>query len=91
MDPKFKETQFVSPLETSLPSESYFDLTAGFKVKQQFSLRVGVQNIFDREPPRVLANTPGGDGPLNGNTYPQWYDPLGRYIFAGFTVDFKGD
>jgi hypothetical protein len=24
----------------------------------------------------------------NGNTFPQMYDSLGRFIFAGVTVDF---
>jgi len=24
----------------------------------------------------------------NGNTFPQVYDALGRYVFAGVTVDF---
>jgi hypothetical protein len=24
----------------------------------------------------------------NGNTFPQVYDALGRYLFAGFTIDF---
>lgn len=40
--------------------------------------------------PRILANTLSADGPLSGNTYPQWYDPLGRYIFAGTTINFRG-
>ena len=26
--------------------------------------------------------------PKNGNTYPGIYDPLGQYLFAGFTVQF---
>jgi outer membrane receptor protein involved in Fe transport len=90
LDPKFNLTQFVSPLETSLPSQSYFDLTAGFDISQDLAVRIGVQNLFDREPPRILSTTPGSDGPINGNTYPQWYDPLGRYIFAGVTVNIPG-
>ena len=27
-------------------------------------------------------------GPCNGNTYPGTYDALGRYVFAGVTLDF---
>ena len=46
----------------------------------------GVMSL-DREPPRILGNTPGASGPLNGNTYPGWYDWLGRYIFASFTLN----
>jgi iron complex outermembrane receptor protein len=29
-----------------------------------------------------------GAGAGNGNTYPQVYDALGRYVFAGVTVEF---
>ena len=36
-------------------------------------------------PPLVPAGTGGCAAGCNGNTYPQWYDPLGRYIFGGFT------
>ena len=30
-----------------------------------------------------------GSGFCNGNTYPQLYDPAGRFIFAGATLNFK--
>jgi outer membrane receptor protein involved in Fe transport len=49
---------------------------------QKLNLRLGVNNIFDKDPP--LQGLSLG----NGNTYPQVYDALGRYMFAGFTVDF---
>ena len=29
-----------------------------------------------------------GAGFGNGNTFPQVYDAVGRFVFAGFTVDF---
>jgi outer membrane receptor protein involved in Fe transport len=68
-----------------VPAQSFFDLAAIFRVEPSYSLRLGVNNVFDREPPLVLFC--GGSG-CNGNTYSQWYDPLGRYFFAGFTVNF---
>lgn len=70
-----------------LKQQNYFDLTVTARIKDQFNFRLGVNNIFDRNPP--LA---GGQvvfaGAGNGNTFPQVYDALGRYLFAGFTVDF---
>jgi outer membrane receptor protein involved in Fe transport len=48
-----------------------------------------VNNIFDRQPPRIVRNTAAGVGPVNGNTYPEWYDALGRYIFASVTMSFR--
>jgi len=77
------------PLSARLPAQNYFDLTALFRIQRKFVFRLGVNNIFDREPPLVPAGE-GAATPIyyNGNTYPQWYDPLGRFLFAGFTVNF---
>jgi outer membrane receptor protein involved in Fe transport len=68
-----------------VPAQSYFDLATIFRFEPNYTLRLGVNNIFDREPPLVLFC---GSGACNGNTFPQWYDPLGRYFFAGVTVNF---
>ncbi|HEY4070670.1 MAG TPA: TonB-dependent receptor [Sphingomicrobium sp.] len=64
-----------------LPSRSWFDLAFTARVAQKLNLRLGVNNIFDKDPPLSELGS-------NGNTYPQTYDALGRYMFAGFTVDF---
>ena len=75
------------PGNDRLPAQSYFDLALSAKIGNQLNLRIGANNILDREPP--LA---GGQvvfaGAGNGNTFPQVYDSLGRYLFAGFTIDF---
>jgi outer membrane receptor protein involved in Fe transport len=60
---------------------SYFDLAFTARVAQKLNLRIGVNNIFDKDPPLTELGA-------NGNTYPQTYDAMGRYMFAGFTVDF---
>ncbi len=70
-----------------LKAQDYFDLTLTARVKEKYSLRLGVNNIFDRAPPLAGGQVVfAGSG--NGNTFPQVYDALGRYLFAGFTVDF---
>ena len=93
MKPNFYEqlnlTNNVSPAGTVLPAQDYFDVAAVFRVRKQFELRVGVNNVFDREPPLIVRNTAAGGGPVNGNTYPEWYDSLGRYIFASVTMNFR--
>jgi outer membrane receptor protein involved in Fe transport len=75
------------PIVSEVEGRSYFDVAALFRIQRQFQLRLGVNNIFDTEPPLV----PGDQGCPNiycsGNTYPQWFDPLGRYFFAGVTFD----
>jgi outer membrane receptor protein involved in Fe transport len=67
-----------------IASFSYLDLTASFRASQYLSFRVGVNNVFDKDPP-VIGGSSGGS---NGNTYPEFYDALGRYIFATATVQF---
>jgi iron complex outermembrane recepter protein len=70
-----------------LSSRSYLDLTANFTVHNNLNFRVGVNNVFDKDPPLVGAsNCPAG--PCNGGTYPQVYDALGRYVFVGLSADF---
>jgi outer membrane receptor protein involved in Fe transport len=71
-----------NPFDARLPAQSYFDLAFTARVAQKLNLRLGMNNIFDRDPPL------NGFALGNGNTYPQSYDALGRYMFAGFTVDF---
>jgi outer membrane receptor protein involved in Fe transport len=62
-----------------------------FSVARRYSLRFGVRNLFDREPPVIAGGQFGTCGPplCTGNILPQLYDPLGRFIFAGVTVNFK--
>jgi outer membrane receptor protein involved in Fe transport len=70
------------PGDAVLSSRDYFDLAFTARLAQRLNLRLGANNIFDRDAPV------NGEGLGNGNTFPQVYDALGRYIFAGFTVDF---
>ena len=86
LDPKFNLTDQVSPAYTKLRTQNYFDVATVFRVRKGFELRLGVNNVLDRQPPLVVGNTAAGDGPFNGNTYPEWYDPLGRYAFASLSV-----
>jgi iron complex outermembrane receptor protein len=43
--------------------------------------------VLDKDPP-LLAGSDFGDARVNGNTYPQVYDTLGRFLFANVTLDF---
>jgi len=76
-----------APANAKIRAQSYFDLSLSARVADKFNFRVGANNLFDKEPPIVggeVANAPFG----NGNTFPQVYDALGRFLFAGVTVDF---
>jgi outer membrane receptor protein involved in Fe transport len=52
------------------------------------TFRLGVNNVFDKDPPLVGSSVGGTDTRFNGNTYPTVYDSLGRYAFLGMTADF---
>ena len=74
---------------------SYFDLALNAMVGSRFDFRLGVNNLFDKQPPFVTSGNGARDGSnlcptgsCNGNTYPATYDALGRYLFAGVSVNF---
>jgi iron complex outermembrane recepter protein len=81
------DTGATGTADSHIPSYNYFDLSMQYRVKDRYTFRVGVNNIFDIDPPII------GSGELpatvgNGNTFPQVYDALGRYLFVGVTADF---
>jgi iron complex outermembrane recepter protein len=78
----------ISNTDAYLSSYSYFDLTAAVKLGDKMSLRLGVNNIFDKNPPIIGASTLPGPPAGNGNTFPQVYDSLGRFIFGEFIAQF---
>jgi outer membrane receptor protein involved in Fe transport len=74
-----------------IPTFSYIDLTASYNFARGVTLRLGVNNVLDKDPPVLAAtNTTYSLPPpfFNGNTYPQVYDTLGRFLFANVTIDF---
>jgi iron complex outermembrane recepter protein len=76
--------------DARIPDFSYFDLSFQYKFKNRYTVRGGVNNIFDRTPPLLDSNSFGISAPAfgNANTYPQVFDPLGRVLFVGLTADF---
>jgi len=77
---------YVSNTDAHIGSRSYLDLTASFQVNNALTLRFGVNNLFDKAPP-IIGGSDCGSG-CNGNTFPQVYDALGRYMFARAVLQF---
>ena len=75
----------VNPVDRELAAQNYIDLAASWAVTKNFTLRGGINNITDRDPP-LSAQVGAGFG--NGNTYPQVYDALGRRVFMSVTAKF---
>ena len=64
---------------------NYFDLSGTWQVSDFLVLRGGVRNLLDKDPPLVDNNSaPAND--VNGNTFPNTYDALGRQFFIGATA-----
>ncbi|MEO9055395.1 MAG: TonB-dependent receptor [Steroidobacteraceae bacterium] len=77
----------VSSSDAAIKAYNYLDLSAAVKLMDKMTFRVGVNNVFDKDPPIIGgSNLPGTAG--NGNTFPQVYDALGRFIFGQLTVQF---
>jgi iron complex outermembrane receptor protein len=67
-----------------LSSRSYFDLAGTWDITDQYNVRLGINNLFDKDPP--LVDT-GWSGPGTPNTWGP-YDTLGRNVFFAVTGKF---
>jgi outer membrane receptor protein involved in Fe transport len=81
------QVEGVLPTDSNLGSRSYIDLTGSVTVADRYTFRLGVNNLFDKDPP-LNGSSSCPTGPCNGNTWPQVYDSLGRQIFGLVTIDF---
>ncbi|MDX1554506.1 MAG: TonB-dependent receptor [Xanthomonadales bacterium] len=64
----------------NIGNEQYLDVSAIFRFMDTHDLVVGINNIFDEEPPLL-----GGSITTNANTVSGFWDTLGRYMFANVT------
>jgi outer membrane receptor protein involved in Fe transport len=93
-DPDLNDGVGPRPLDEQLNAKSFFDLALTARLADRYNFRMGVNNILDTDPPIGGTNAAGSYGARvnapfgNGNTFPQVYDAMGRYVFAGVTIDF---
>ena len=80
--PVSQEGAAADRIDRHFSHESYFDLFGSWNLTDTANVRLGINNVLDNDP-QINASV-GTTG--NGNTYPQVYDALGRFIFAGVTV-----
>ena len=60
---------------TGTPSVTYVDLSAGWEFMKNSELRLGVNNVFNEEPPLYAPNVQSG-------TDPSLFDVVGRRVFG---------
>ncbi|MDO5610861.1 MAG: TonB-dependent receptor [Pseudomonadota bacterium] len=84
----------VEPLKTNfrpeysrIPAFTYHDLSVGYRFAHTYRLTLSVNNVMNKKPPMV-GNTIGTTSTNSGNTFPQWYDVIGRYWNLGVQVRF---
>ena len=77
-----------NPVDRELASRDYLDLAAMWAVTKNVTLWVGVNNVFDKDPPIGNSTTVIAPPFGSGNTYPQMYDALGRRIFISLSAKF---
>jgi outer membrane receptor protein involved in Fe transport len=77
----------VTPGYSHIPSFSYIDLSASVAVAPNVTVRVGANNVLDKDPPVILsANCPVG--PCNNNSFGGTYDAIGRFLYVHLTAKF---
>lgn len=74
----------VNPAVAKIGNVSYFDLSATARIGDNYTFRLGVQNVFDKTPPFLDGNYSNN----GSNVYAQVYDSLGRYVYAGIELNF---
>ena len=76
-------------VQGTISSYDYFDLALGWTFSDNIEMRAGVNNLTDNDPPIVHGGVDQfGGGPFNANTYPTYYDALGREVFLSMTSRF---
>ena len=76
-------------IATDLNSISYLDLTMFYDLTENVTLRAGVNNLLDRDPPVVTTfGTPGTGTNVEANTIAGVFDAGGRFMFMGVRATF---
>jgi iron complex outermembrane recepter protein len=65
------------PQFATIKAYNYIDLSFAWQATKNFRLALAVNNAGDLSPPQVGANV-GTTTTNSGNTFPQWYDVVGR-------------
>lgn len=86
------------PRQAKTDSYNLFSMFASHQFNERLSLRGGIDNLFDQQPRIVAgdlgtdpaAGCPGSPGCNNNayNTFPQYYDVLGRRAYVALKMSF---
>jgi iron complex outermembrane recepter protein len=78
----------LSAADNTVPAYFYHDMQVryAFGEDERYNAYVGVDNVFDKTPPSINQN--GASNITGTETAAESYDPIGRFIYAGFEFKF---
>jgi iron complex outermembrane receptor protein len=79
-------TDFL-PAFASIGAYHYVDMSAVWNVSKMLRLNLSVNNVANKRAP-IVGGTIGTTTANSGNTFPQYYDAVGRYVTFGATLKF---
>ena len=69
--------------QLNIGATTYHNIQAGVKLWDSLKIRVGIDNVNDKQPPILYQNNS-----LNGNTDERTFDTVGRYYWTSLTYTF---
>jgi outer membrane receptor protein involved in Fe transport len=73
-------TEFPSGTPRDIPSVTYHNIAGIYQFNDAWTVRVGIDNVADKQPPSSLTNT-------NINFDQNTYNPVGRFWYMQLTFD----
>ena len=72
--------------DRELGARNYVDIAAAWTVDKSLTVRAGINNVLDKDPPIVSGALSDVTIFGSGNTFPAMYDALGRQVFISATL-----
>jgi outer membrane receptor protein involved in Fe transport len=79
-------TEFL-PAFAAIAPYHYVDVSAAWNATRMIRLHISINNVANKRPP-IVGGTIGTTTTNSGNTFPQNYDAVGRYVTFGATLTF---
>ncbi len=72
---------------STIDATNYLDFSGAWRPNDNIRVNLTINNMFDKSPPNV-GDTIGSTAANSGNTFPQFYDVIGRFYTVGLNVSF---
>lgn len=86
LDDGFLSGYDLAPESVGVGSVTYHDLNIAYQPFDMAEFYVGINNLFDQDPPPIISGLPGSSTGVE--TAASTYDPIGRRYYAGVRLKF---